>query len=62
MQFIGRVAPSCICIDVVLDGIVSKLQYPMFCIKRPMNRVPICLKTLILGNKWRLCAVTYFLV
>ena len=51
MQFIGWVAPSRVYTDVVLDGIVSKLQCSMFYVKRTMNRVPACMITLIFGMK-----------
>ena len=51
MQFIGWVAPSCVCADVVLDSIVSKLQCSIFDVKRTMSRVPVCAITLILGKK-----------
>ena len=61
-QYIGCVAPSCICTDVVLDGIVSKLQCSMFYVKRAMNRVPAYMIALILGKKWCLGVVVYFLV
>ena len=54
MQFIGWVAPSCVCTDAVLDSIISKLQCSMFDMKRTMNRVPACAITLILGKKWSL--------
>ena len=60
MQFIGWVAPYCVRADVVLDGIVGKLQCPMFYVKRTMNRVPDCAITLILGNKWSLVLLCTF--
>ena len=59
MQFIGWVAPSCVYADIVLDGIVSKLQCSMFDVKRTMNRVPACAITLILGKKWSFGVVMY---
>ena len=62
MQFIGWVAPSWVCTDVVLDGIISQLQCSMLYVKKAMNKVPACVATLILGNKWRLDIVTYFMV
>ena len=34
----------------------------MFYMKRVMNRVPAYVINLILGNKWRLGIVVYFLV
>ena len=45
------VAPFYILTDVVLDGIISKLQYSLFCMKRAMNRISACAITLILGKK-----------
>ena len=42
MQFIRWVATSCVCTDIVLDGIISKLQGQVFCVKRAMNKVPVC--------------------
>ena len=51
VQLIGWVAPSCICTDIVLDGIINKLQYSIFCIKRSLNRVFSCAKTSILSLK-----------
>ena len=62
MQFIGWDAPSCVCTDVVLYGIISKLQCSMFYVKKTMNRVPACAITLILVKKWSLDIVSYFLV
>ena len=62
MQFIGWVAPSCVRTDVVLCGIVSKLQCSMVYVKKAMNRVSAYATTLILGKKWRLGIVVYFLV
>ena len=53
--------PSCVHADMVLDGIISKLQCSVFDVKRTMNRVPTCVKTLILGSKWRLGIIFYFL-
>ena len=53
---------SCVRTDAILDGIISKLQCSMFYVKRAMNRVPACVITLILSNKWRLGVVVYFLV
>ena len=49
VQFIGWIMPSCIYTDIVLNGIINKLQYSLFYIKRAMNRVPACVITLILG-------------
>ena len=43
--------PSFKCIDVVLYGIVNKLQCFIFYVKRATNRVPICVITLILSCK-----------
>ena len=43
--------PSCIHTDLALDGIGSKLQCSMFCMKRIMNRVPAYAITLVLGKK-----------
>ena len=40
---------SCVCTDVVLDGNVNKLQCSIFCMKKAMNRVPVCAKTSILS-------------
>ena len=37
--------------DIVVDGIISKLQCFVFCVKMAMNKVPAFMKTLILGNK-----------
>ena len=54
--------PSCVLTNVVLDGIGSKLQCFVFCIKRIMNRVPAYVITLILGKKWSLGVASYFLV
>ena len=34
VQFIGGVATSCVCTNIVLDGIVNKLQCSIFCIKK----------------------------
>ena len=62
MQFIGWVAPSCVCTDVVLDGIGRKMQCFMLCVKRTMNNIPVYVITLILGKKWSLGIVSYFLV
>ena len=62
MQFIGWVAPSCVRTDVVLDGVVRKLQCSMFHVKRAMNRVPDYAIALILGKKSRLGVIMYFLV
>ena len=62
MQFIGWVAPSCVCTDAVLDSIISKLQCSVFDVKKTMNRVPACAITLVLCSKWRLGIVIYFLV
>ena len=62
MQFIGWVVPSCVYADVVLDGILSKLQCSVFYVKRTMNRVPAYAIALILGKKWSLGVVSYFSV
>ena len=62
MQFIGWVAPSCVCTDVVLDGISRKMQCSMLCVKRTMNSIPVYVITLILGKKWSLGIASYFLV
>ena len=62
VHFIGWVVPSCVCTDVILDGIISKLQCSMLYVKRAMNRVPACVITLILSKKWHLGVVIYFLV
>ena len=61
-QFIGWVAPSCVHTDIILNSIISKLQRSIFYVTRAMNRVPVCMITLILGKKWRLGAVVYFLL
>ena len=60
MQFIGWVAPPCIRTDAVLNNIDSKLQCSVFDMKRTMNRVPACARTLILYSKWRLGIVYLF--
>ena len=60
MQFFGWVAPSCVCTDIVLDGISSKLQCSIFCVKRIINRVLACAMMLILGKKWSLSVASYF--
>ena len=39
VQCIRLVALFCVHTDIVLDGIISKLQYSLFSIKRAMNRV-----------------------
>ena len=44
--------PSCVCIYVVLDGIINKLQCSLFYVEKAMNKVLVCVITLILGNKW----------
>ena len=62
MQFIEWVAPSRVCSDAILDSIISKLKCSVFYVKRAMNRVPTCTITLILGKKWSLGIVVYFLV
>ena len=51
MLFIRWVILSCIYTDIVLDGIIIKLQYSMLHKKIAMNRVPFCMKTSILGFK-----------
>ena len=61
-QFIGWVVSSCVRTDVVLDGIISKLQCSVFYVKRAMNMVPAYVITKILGNKWSLHIVRYYLV
>ena len=45
VQFIGWVAPPCVCTKVVLDSIVNKLQCSMLYAKKAMNRVPIYAST-----------------
>ena len=60
MQFIGWFAPSCVYIDVVLNGIGSKLQCSVFWVKIIMNRVPAYVITLILGKKWSLGVASFF--
>ena len=54
--------PSCVRTDVVLDGIISKLQCCMFYMKRAMNRVLTYVIALILSNKWHLGIIMYLLV
>ena len=61
MQYIGWVVLSCVCIDIILASIISKLKCFVFYMKWAMNRLPACVITLILGKKWRL-GVVYFLV
>ena len=60
--FIGWVAPSCVCTDIVLDSIVNKLHCSMFHVKQAMKRVSVCVITSILGWKWHLGIVIYLLV
>ena len=57
LQFIGWVALSCVNINNILDGIVTKLQCFIFHIKIAMNRVPLCEITLILSLKQHMCIV-----
>ena len=49
VQFIGCFALFYVCTDVVLDGIIDKLQCFEFCVKRAMNRVPVYEITFILS-------------
>ena len=62
VQFIGWVVPSCVCTNVVLDGIINKLQYSVFHVKRAMNKVSVCVATSILGQKWHLDIFIYLLM
>ena len=47
VQFIGWVVPSCVCTDIVFNGIFNKLQFSMLYVKKAMNRVYICVITSI---------------
>ena len=38
-QFIGKVIQSCIHFNIVIDGIITKLQYTIYHIKIDINRV-----------------------
>ena len=49
VQFIGWVVPSHVYIDIVLNRIISKLQYSVFYVKRAINRVPAFVISSILG-------------
>ena len=51
MQFIGWVLSFCIHTDVVLDSIINKLQCSVFCVKKAINKVPVCAITSILSCK-----------
>ena len=66
MQFIGWVAPSCVCTDVVLDGIINKLQCSICSMyeKGYTNRVPACAITLILRQEMAFgcCCVLFSMV
>ena len=54
--------PSFIGKNIVLDGMVNKLQCSTFYMKRAMNRVPLCVITSILSLKWHLSVVSNLLV
>ena len=49
VQFIGWVALSCVCTDIVLDGIINKLQCSIFYVKKSMKRAPVYTITSILS-------------
>ena len=51
VQFIGCAAPFCIIIDIVLDGIINKLQCSILYMKKTTKKVPICVITSILIKK-----------
>ena len=38
---------SCVCTDIVLDGIINMLQCNVFHVKMAMNRVYVCVITSI---------------
>ena len=56
--------PSCVCTDVVLYGIISKLQCSVFYVKRAMNRVLSCAITLTCRERMAFgcCCVLFVLV
>ena len=64
VQSIGLVAQSSVFTDIILDGVINKLQCSMFCVTRDMvqNRVPACDITSILSMKWHLSFVKYLLI
>ena len=61
VQFVGRVVPSCVYTDVVLDSIINKLWCSMFHTKKAMKRLPVYMITSILNLKWHVCIVGYLL-
>ena len=62
MQFIGWATPSCVCINIVLDGIITRLQCSMLYITIAMNTVPLCAIPSVLSLKWHFSIVNDFLV
>ena len=62
VQFARWVAPSCVCINIVLDGIDTKLQCSAFCMKIDMKSVPLYVITFIFSLKWHVCVVISILV
>ena len=48
VKFLGWVATSCVCTDIVLDGI-NNLQCYTFYMKKEINRVLVCAMTPVLG-------------
>ena len=51
MQYIRWVPPSCVYINVVLDGVATKLQWSVFYMKIAMNKVLFCMITSIFSSK-----------
>ena len=56
------ITPRWVYIDVVLDGIITKLQCFIFRIKIVMNRVPFCTIISILSLKYYVCTLIDLLV
>ena len=51
IRFFEWVALSCIYIDIVLDGSITKMQCSMFSAERAMNKVSVCKINPILSYK-----------
>ena len=62
VQFAGWVVQSWVCIDVVFNGIITKLQCLIFHMKTAVNRVPSYVITFILSLKLYVCSVIDLLV
>ena len=63
VQFIGWVAPSCVYTEIVLDGIISKLQCSVFYVKKDYEQGTCLCNNLNFRQKIAFgCLFVYFLV